>query len=360
VAYRRSIAVIRDINFGAPPAARTIIASFDNASYLAMQERPRVGMTSPLSSLGASVTSAPASLEGLKSRVVELMRQASTEITVGDDALLPRLAALLPAGSCVHVAHTPRATLDQVVHLSLAVQQFGLCACPHIVARRIASRSALRSALRELKRGGVEQILLVAGDLDQSLGAFSSTLEILDSGATVEAGIRSIGVAGHPEGHRAIGPEALWRALAQKQAFAERTGTAVHIVSQFSFNLGAVYDWERELGQHAIWLPVLVGIVGPTPLIKLLQYAVRCGVGTSLRAAAHALSAAGEVSRLATTPDLHLIALARALNAGTARQLTAPHLFAFGGVTKTAQWLRRLVDGQFEIDAEHDRLLMAG
>jgi methylenetetrahydrofolate reductase (NADPH) len=309
-----------------------------------------------VSATEANAVPAPPSAERLKSRIVELMRDASTEITVGDDALVPALATQLPAGSCVHVAHTPKASLDQVVHLSLAVQRAGLGACPHIVARRIVSLSALRSALRELKRGGVEQILLVAGDLEKPLGPFANTLQILDSGVTVDAGIVTIGVAGHPEGHRAIGGEALWQALTHKQAFGERTGTAIHIVSQFSFNPQAIFAWERELNDHAIRLPVRVGIAGPTPVLKLLQFAVRCGVGTSLRSAAHTLSALGSVSHLGTTPDQHLIALARAQHAGRSPQLVAPHFFAFGGTLKTAEWQHRLLHGDFQIDADNERL----
>jgi methylenetetrahydrofolate reductase (NADPH) len=297
---------------------------------------------------------------GLKCRIVQLMRRASTEITVGDEALLPLLAPSLPAGSCVHVAHTPKASLEQVVHLALLLQQYGLRACPHIVARRIASESALRGALHALSTGGVDQILLVAGDTPKPLGVFASTLEILDSGATVDAGINTIGVAGHPEGHRAIDSQALWQALAHKQAFGERTGTAVHIVSQFSFNPAAIYGWEGELAHHAIALPVHVGIAGPTPLIKLLQYAVRCGVATSLRTAARTLGSVGNVSQLATTPEQHLLALARALDAGTTRQLVAPHFFVFGGTLKTAQWLRRLVDGEFDVGADGDTLALSG
>lgn len=299
------------------------------------------------------------SAASLKARIVALMRQASTEIAVGDEPLLPALVRALPAGSCVHVAHTPKATLEQVVQLSLQVQQRGLRASPHIVARRIASEQALRAGLSALRRGGVEQILLVAGDRQQPLGEFSSTLQILDSGATVDAGIASIGVAGHPEGHQAIDAAGLWQALAHKQAFGERTGTAIHIVSQFSFNPGAIHAWERELAGHGIRLPVRVGIAGPTPLVKLLQFALRCGVGTSLRAAAHTLGNVGHVAQLATTPEQHLLALAQALEGGSSRQLVAPHFFAFGGVQKTAQWMRALAAGQFDLGADHLKLSAA-
>ena len=277
------------------------------------------------------------------------MRQASTEIAVGDEPQLPALSRQLPAGTWVHVAHTPKATLDQVVQLSLRVQQCGLRASPHIVARRISGERALRVALGELKHGGVEQILLVAGDRQKPLGEFASTLEILDSGATVDAGINTIAVAGHPEGHQAIDTAMLWHALAHKQAFAERTGTAMHIVSQFGFNPDAIYDWERNLVSRGIRLPVRVGIAGPTPLIKLFQFALRCGVGTSLRSAAHTLGSVGNVSHLATSPEQHLVALARSLDAGMSPQLVAPHMFSFGGILNTAQWMRRLADGDFEL-----------
>jgi hypothetical protein len=87
-------------------------------------------------------------------------------------------------------------------------------------------------------------------------------------------------------------------------------------------------------------------------MLKLLQVALRCGVGTSLRAAAHTLSTVDSVSHLATTPDQHLIALARALDSDSRHQLVAPHFFAFGGTLKTARWLRQLIDAAFRIDGD--------
>jgi methylenetetrahydrofolate reductase (NADPH) len=290
--------------------------------------------------------------DNLRTQVIQLMRAASTEITVSDEALLPALKANLPAGSSVHVAHTPKNSLDQVVDVALAVQQTGLCACPHIVARRIQNETALRAALVRLAQSGVDQVLLVAGDRQPPLGSYTSTLEILDSGALIDAGIRRIGVAGHPDGHPAIDSLTLWQALADKQRYGERTGIAVQIVSQFSFNPDAVYDWQRDLASHGITLPVRVGIAGPTPLIKLLQFAVRCGVGTSVRSAAQLLASAKSVSNLATSPEQHLLGLARAHAAGEHAQLVAPHFFAFGGTLKTVQWMHRLAEGGFEVDGE--------
>jgi hypothetical protein len=63
---------------------------------------------------------------------------------------------------------------------------------------------------------------------------------------------------------------------------------------------------------------------------------------------------------LATTPDQHLIALARAHDAGGSQQLVAPHFFSFGGTIKTAEWRRRLLQGDFQIDADQRTLRLLG
>src|SRR5690606_7222652 len=164
---------------------------------------------------------APLSGPELKRRIVEFAQGASTEISTHDEELLPALVNKLPVGMTIYVAHTPKATLDDVVRVALKAESLGFRASPHIVARRLESERALRDALRELKDGGVEQVLYVAGDREQPAGKFASTLEVLDTGATVDAGIMRVGVAGHPEGHRAVGPTVLMDALKWKQAFAE-------------------------------------------------------------------------------------------------------------------------------------------
>jgi len=290
----------------------------------------------------------------LKRRIVEFVRGASAEVTPADAELLPALANRLPAGTTIYVAHTPKADVDDVVRVAVQAESLGLRACPHIVARRIASERALRAALTELKDGGVEQIMLVAGDRDPPIGKFSSTLEILDSGATVDAGITALGVAGHPEGHKAVGLTTLWSALKHKQDFAARTGTRVHIVTQFGFNPAAVCAWEQRFAAHGIDLPVHVGMAGPTALPKLIRYAMQCGIGASLSALMKNMSAMGNVARLATAPDEMLTGLVRGSAEQGSTHLEHPHFYAFGGVMATARWLRAVADGTFELDASGD------
>src|ERR1700733_8166222 len=160
--------------------------------------------------MGIATHSSTVEVAELKERIVRFMSGASAEIIPADVGRLPELVKSLPSGTAVYIAHTPTATVADIVHAALLVQKAGFAATPHIVARRIANALTLRKALNELHAGGVNQILLIAGDAPVPVGEFTNTLDILDCGALEASGIRRIGVAGHPEGHKNVGPSLLW------------------------------------------------------------------------------------------------------------------------------------------------------
>jgi methylenetetrahydrofolate reductase (NADPH) len=290
---------------------------------------------------------APAT-DDLKGRIVSFMGGASTEITPSEENRLPELRSVLPAGTAVFVAHTPTASFAQVIHAALAVRRAGFLATPHIAVRRVANSQMLRAGLAELRAGGVEDILLIAGDAPRPVGEFSGTLDVLESRILEESGITRIGVAGHPEGHSSVVSASLWEALEAKQAFAARAAMSMYIVTQFGLNGGAFRLWARELVRRRIHLPVRVGIAGPAPIAKLVHFAIQCGIGASMRALMRNLSAAAQSSDLATSPDQHLLAL---LASPLSAQIAAPHFFAFGGALETARWMRKVAGGAFDIDA---------
>jgi methylenetetrahydrofolate reductase (NADPH) len=283
-------------------------------------------------------------------RLAEFVQRTSTEITSHDDALVEPLAKALPAGTVVYVAHTPKSSLEDVVRVALAVRRAGLEASPHLVARRIGSEAELARATARLHKAGIEQALVIAGDADRAAGPFASSLELLESGVLTAAGFVRVGVAGHPEGHSAVNRPALWAALRAKQAWAARTGVAMHIVTQFGFDPAMICSWVRELGSHEIRLPVHAGIAGPTPLPKLIKYAIACGVGASVRGAMRNVRAMSGLAGLATTPEEMLVGLAGGCEVGPGTQMVHPHVFPFGGALETARWLRALVDGRFDVN----------
>jgi methylenetetrahydrofolate reductase (NADPH) len=289
---------------------------------------------------------------GLRRRIVEFAASASLEITSSDKGLPASLAGRLPEGTTLYVTHTPNATLAEVAEAACIAESAGFKGCPHIVARRIASRAELVSALDRLKRGRVDRVLLVAGDLTPPAGAFGSTLDILDSEALAAAGIESIGVAGHPEGNPSIEPALIWDALSRKQAYGERTGARVHIVSQFGFEPAALVQWDRELTGHGITLPAHVGVAGPASLKSLARYAMLCGIGASLGALLTNPGAFGTLRSLVRTVDEIFPAIVRLRQGSLARRLVKPHFFAFGGVMKTVEWLEAVRAGRFDISVD--------
>jgi methylenetetrahydrofolate reductase (NADPH) len=304
-----------------------------------------------------TATTSPPEGAALKSRLIEFARAASTEISTHDEELLPALANKLPQGTTVYVAHTPKASLDDVVRVAAKVQSVGFRASPHIVARRLESERALHAALGELKEAGVDQVLYVAGDREQPV-KFTSTLEVIDTGALEQSGITHLAVAGHPEGHRNVGPSVLMQALKYKQAFAQRTGIKMHIATQFGFNPEGFVAWAANIAEQGITLPVHVGIAGPTPLQKLIKFAMACGVGASLGSLMKNMSAMTNLARMKTGPDEMLTGIVRGCAATPSARIVRPHFYAFGGVIATATWLRAVMDGNFELQPDSDKFAM--
>ena len=235
--------------------------------------------------------------------IADFAGRASLEITSADGALPATLAGRLPAGTALYVAHTPNAKLADVAEVACAAERAGFRGCPHLVARRIPSRAELDAALARLRAGGVSRALLVAGDLTPPAGEYASTLDILDSGALDDAGLAAIGVAGHPEGNPNIPPDVAWDALSRKQAWAARTGIAVHVTTQFGFDAGALAAFDSGLASRGISLPVHVGVAGPASLKSLAKFAVMCGIGASLTAILSNPMALGSLKSLVKTID---------------------------------------------------------
>jgi methylenetetrahydrofolate reductase (NADPH) len=251
----------------------------------------------------------------------------------------------------VYVAHTPRVTLEDVVRVALRIQAAGFRACPHIVARRIESRRALQTVCERLEDAGVDRALVIAGDGAEAAGPYTSSIDVLRTELLSRHDIVRVGVAGHPEGHRAIGPTVLWTALREKQVLAETLGLEMHVVTQFGFDPAAVATWDAHLVEHGISLPVRVGMAGPASLPELIRYAMQCGVGASLRGVLRGMGAMRNVAGLATSPEAMLTSVVRhTLEAPT--RIVGVHFYSFGGALETARWLNAVGEGRFELEVE--------
>ena len=227
-----------------------------------------------------------------------LARDASVELTPRQVAVVDDLSGYLPLGTRVYVPSIPGSTWRETVLACERLQSQGMVAVPHLGARSVAGMAELHSRLNGLAEASVTNLMLVAGDSKRPLGMFSDTLDILDSGALVEHGMKRVGIAGYPEGHPVVDPASLAASLSRKLEYAAATGTDMWMVSQFAFQAETVVSWLDTVLRRSERLPVRVGMAGPARLKTVLAFAARCGVRASARALARRPSALRAVEQL--------------------------------------------------------------
>lgn len=292
-----------------------------------------------------------------KCRIQELAKSYSIEITVREAKRVERFADVVPKGTWIYTPHIPGTDLRETVDLTTRLRKEDMEPVPHIVGRRFETFEVLDDFLNQLAgQAGVEQVLAVAGDTPEPVGKIESALQVLESGLLEKHGIRRVGVAGHPEGHKQVSDSALRAALRQKNAYAKKTGIYVYLVTQFTFSAEPVIEWESktsEIGE----LPYMVGLPGLASPASLLKFALDCGVGASLEAFA---KRAGRFTKLLTiaTPDDTLVNLVQYKENTPSSHLAGIHFFPFGGFKRTAAWANKLVDGQFELSSDGTGLVV--
>jgi methylenetetrahydrofolate reductase (NADPH) len=287
--------------------------------------------------------------EELKKHISAFLRDYSIEITPHDAEKLDAIRAELNPGTCVYVAHPPGVPIDDIVTLAGRVQKLGLTATPHIIARKLESRDQLERALARCQELGIHNALCVAGDIAADKPAYNSSLEVLETGFLSKYGFREVGVAGHPEGSKAIGEERLEQALRGKAAFAAEAGFKMYFATQFGFDPQPWIDWEAATNAKGIRMPIHVGMPGPASLRQLAKFAMLCGVGASMRMLTTRTSAMANLLS-AQAPDDMVTALARHRGANPQSRFKKVHFFAFGGVVKTAKWANAVISGRFVLN----------
>lgn len=277
--------------------------------------------------------------------ITAFMRGLSIEATRPSADDLAALTRVMPARGRVYLSSVPGRSPGDLIEPAARLRAAGFEPVPHLAARLFDSIGMLDDVVARLvAQAGVRRVLVIAGDHDRPAGPFASSLEVIECGLLQRCGVIEIGVAGYPEGHPRLPELALDQALAAKVEAAEQTGLAVHIVTQFAFDAGAILRWVSRLRDLGIEHPIRLGMAGPTSLSALLRYAQRCGVRTSARGLARQ---GGLIKHLIGTsaPDGLIRPLAKACAAGKLGQVT-PHFYSFGGAAATARWTAAVAAGR--------------
>jgi len=267
-------------------------------------------------------------------RVAQLIRDCSIELSPRDELAGEALRKLLDPGATVFVNHPPSVTYHDIVAACVRLHRAGFVAVPHVAARRLVSFTQASDFLqRATSEAAVDRVLLIGGD-DSPVGPFRASLDLLATGLLERHAIHHVAFGGYPEGHPAIDAATLDAALQAKVALARKGGLNVSLVTQFGFEAEPIQHWIAAQRAHGIDCPVYVGVAGPASVATLAKFAIRCGIGASLRALARGHTAFARIMSEAG-PDTLIAELA-----ASETPIEGLHIFTFGGVRRTTEWIR--------------------
>jgi methylenetetrahydrofolate reductase (NADPH) len=267
-----------------------------------------------------------------------LLGTYSIEVTARDASTFDRLVGRLPAGTEVFVANIPNDSLDLLVTACARIRELGFVPIPHVVARNIRDLAELDALMRRLAaEAGVDRVLSLGGDRDKPVGNLNASLQLIESGAYETHGVRHVTIACYPEGHPRIGEQALWQALGAKLGALAERGLEARLVSQFTFDPEPILAMAKRFRGAGISAPLRVGVAGPASRAKLIKYAMRCGVGASLRALTERKSLASSFFG-GETPDELLNFVALAAEGNSALGIAGVHFFTFGAPESSVDW----------------------
>ncbi len=274
-------------------------------------------------------------------RTAELVGACSIELSPRDESAGARLRDLLDPGTTVFINFPPSVTHDDVVAACVRLRRAGFVAVPHVVARQLAGFTEASDFLRRVvEEAGVTQVLLLGGDTPRPVGPFHSALALLSTGVVERHGIAAVAFAGYPEGHPEIDSGVLHTALLAKLEVARRRGLATSLVTQFGFEAQPIQRWIAERRAEGITCPIRIGLAGPATVATLAKYAVRCGIGASLRALAHGHAA---IARILTEANPDVLIDTLVADEDPAAPIDGLHIFTFGGVRRTAAWRQAIL-----------------
>jgi len=287
-----------------------------------------------------------------KSNILKFLENTSFEVTPGGAKKIENFRDLLRDGTTVFVTFLPGSDINDTVATVKRLSAEGMNPVPHFAARSIPNLKFFEEALKTMQgEAKVDEALLIGGGVDNPVGDFSSSIEILRTDLFQKYGIKKLGVAGHPEGSPDIPPADVTKALLEKNAYAKEHGIEMYITTQFCFEAAPIIEWDKRIRAEGNELPIHIGIPGLATIKTLLAHATACGIGPSMRIITRQ---AANITKLMTTrmPDKITRDLANYQANDPACGITQCHLYPLGGMVKSSKWLYAVMDGNFELTEE--------
>jgi methylenetetrahydrofolate reductase (NADPH) len=245
----------------------------------------------------------------------------------------------VPRDVTLTVTVSPTKGLDHTLELAGRFAAQGYRVVPHLAARLVVDRAHLAEIVARLTEMGVRDVFVVAGDADQTAGAFEGAAALLDAMAEVGHPFEQIGITGYPESHPLIDDETTIQAMFEKARY------ATYIASQICFDSRVTVEWVDNVWARGTRLPILIGIPGIVPRAKLMRVSTRIGIGESLR---YLRKHNDFVTRFfrpgGFSPDRLIKGLAPVL-ADPEQKVAGFHIFTFNDLADTEAWRQRKLAG---------------
>lgn len=284
--------------------------------------------------------------------ILKFLENTSVEVTPGGAKKIEDFRQILRPGTTVFVTFLPGSDFADTLATVKRLFAEGMKPVPHFAARSIPSKAFFEENLKIMQAEcQIDEALLIGGGVDNPVGEFTSSMEVLRTDLFQKYGIKKLGVAGHPEGSPDIPPAEVTKALLEKNAYAKEHGIDMYITTQFCFEAEPIIEWDKRIQAEGNTLPIHIGLPGLATIKTLLAHATACGIGPSMRVITRQ---AANIAKLMTTrmPDKITRDLANYQANDPNCGITQVHLYPLGGMAKSAKWLYAVMDGNFRLNDE--------
>lgn len=287
-------------------------------------------------------------LEGVKS----LMANFTAETTPGSAKKVEDFRDHMKPGSDMYVTFLPGSDIADTIAVCKRLKAEEMRPIPHFAARSLPSQQVFEDTLKAcVEEAGVDRVLTIAGGVSDKdiVGPYATSMQLLETGLFDKYNIKTIGVAGHPEGSPDMTDEAIAEALKWKNSFAERTDADVHVVTQFCFEADPIIAWDKAVQSEGNKLPIHIGLPGLASIKTLLNFARVSGVGPSMR---FLTRQAMNVHKLVmvSDPNKQLVGLAKYKATDPNCGIANVHMYPLGGLRRSAAWAYEVQKGEIEFD----------
>jgi methylenetetrahydrofolate reductase (NADPH) len=275
--------------------------------------------------------------------VAEMLRGFSIEVNPGESKVIDAAPNRLEPGTEIFLTWIPGTNPMETVAPASKLRRAGLFPVPHIGARHVESAAQLEQfAARLAGEAGVDRVLIIGGDRDKPAGPYDSSLAVMQSGLLQKAGIARTAIGAFPEGNPNIPDALLAEALPAKLDFARSAGLQATIVTQFCFDAEPIVKWLHLVRSQGIDAPIRLGLAGPAGLLSLTRYAIKCGVGNSIKVLTEKPAFAKLLVDKGPEPIIRDLAagIGPGNGSGLPLGIAGLHFFVFGGFNKTVDWIQ--------------------